>query len=82
VNVLHHDEEWMDVFYRVFVCPQCPDARGLSELIPHLNDKHRWTREQIAQFVETIEQQASRTLVVDVQGKLELAQDNMRSSAC
>jgi hypothetical protein len=36
-------------------CPACPvDTKG-TNLIPHLNDEHRWTREQIADFVETIE---------------------------
>ena len=64
VNVMQHDEEWTDVFYRVFVCPECSTSRSLSELIPHLNDRHRWTREQIANFVETLEQQAGLALVV------------------
>lgn len=40
-------------------CPRCGFAtRGLVEAIQHLNDApHRWTREQIADWVETIEQQ-------------------------
>lgn len=35
-------------------CPVCNQADG-ETIIPHLNDKHRWTREQIADFVQTIE---------------------------
>jgi len=72
VDVLHHDQEWMDVFYGVFVCPQCLAERPLSELIPHLNDRHRWNRQQIANFVETLEQQVDRELMADVQDEVEL----------
>lgn len=39
-------------------CPQCEDfepAPPLIRLMAHLNDDHRWTREQIAVFVERIE---------------------------
>jgi hypothetical protein len=37
-------------------CPVCATKIGLpSDVIGHLNDKHRWTRERIADFVETIE---------------------------
>jgi hypothetical protein len=40
----------------------CPVAmrcfrNGVGETIVHLNDWHRWTREQIADWVEQIEQQ-------------------------
>jgi hypothetical protein len=39
-------------------CPACAgylSEPGLIELIVHLNDTHRWTREQIADWVATIE---------------------------
>lgn len=37
-------------------CPQCGRCGDSSfATIPHLNDHHRWTREQIADWVETIE---------------------------
>jgi hypothetical protein len=40
----------------VAVCGwDCCSCRPLDELIPHLNDEHRWTREQIADFVERVE---------------------------
>lgn len=45
-------------------CPTCfwKIERPLRHLIPHLNDRHRWTREQIADWVATIEaQQESAT---------------------
>jgi hypothetical protein len=38
-------------------CPMCghDDGLGLAFVISHLNDRHRWTREQIADWVETVE---------------------------
>lgn len=54
-------------FLAVFAepCPACgvrPDTgnkytSGFCNTVLHLNDTHRWTREQIADWVETIEQQ-------------------------
>ena len=37
------------------VCPVCGIARMASGIIWHLNDSHDWTREQIADWVATIE---------------------------
>lgn len=43
-------------------CPACTYVPRFDlnqePTIAHLNDTHRWTREQIADWVETIEQQA------------------------
>lgn len=36
-------------------CPLCGYIRELDSIVAHLNDDHYWTREQIADFVETIE---------------------------
>lgn len=33
----------------------CADEPTVNGIVPHLNDDHRWTREQIAAWVETIE---------------------------
>lgn len=34
-------------------CPECGiTASSVGGVIPHLNDTHRWSREQIADFVE------------------------------
>lgn len=37
------------------VCPVCAYANALPQMIAHLNDEHRWTREAIADWVETVE---------------------------
>ena len=37
-------------------CPSCGDSCCLVDCIIHLNDAHRWTRGQIADWVETLEQ--------------------------
>lgn len=45
----------------VFVCPSCGSPRvnvndeGFLMSIAHLNDTHRWSRERIADWVETFE---------------------------
>jgi hypothetical protein len=36
-------------------CPACRVVQKDRGLIAHLNDDHRWTREAIADFIETIE---------------------------
>lgn len=41
-------------------CPACSVRRSqysMTALVIHLNDDHHWTREQIADLVETIERQ-------------------------
>jgi hypothetical protein len=48
-------------------CPVCHlipwvDDQSVSANISHLNDTHEWTREQVADFIETVEaRQASVT---------------------
>ena len=52
--------EWnLNAWFQEATCPECGRIRSLfmEGTIPHLNDKHRWTRERIADWVETIEQQ-------------------------
>ena len=43
-------------------CPVCEDVgEGHDEnTIPHLNDEHRWTREQIADWIQGIEEEQER----------------------
>jgi hypothetical protein len=36
-------------------CPRCGRSRTVFRVITHLNDRHRWTREQIAKWVAGIE---------------------------
>lgn len=52
-----HPSEWSSLWYADEVCPQCKVIQSVYRLIPHLNDQHRWSRERIASFVETIERQ-------------------------
>lgn len=48
-----------DVFYSGdadMACPECPQwTNGLAQVIAHLNDWHRWSREAIADWVATVE---------------------------
>jgi hypothetical protein len=47
---------WYTFLERITPCPACSrDEMELDRLIAHLNDKHKWTRERIADFVETLE---------------------------
>ena len=39
-------------------CPACNARAGGIGIVPHLNDAHNWSREQIADFVELHELQA------------------------
>ena len=46
------------------VCPQClheREGRILGDVVIHLNDDHYWTREQIADWVETVEAAQEQT---------------------
>ncbi len=52
-------EEWNDLILHRFECPVC-DRRAHSTIV-HLNDFHRWTREQIASWVESIEARITTT---------------------
>lgn len=47
--------------YAPLSCPACShEARIFCGLVAHLNDNHRWTREAIADWVDSIEQQQAR----------------------
>lgn len=53
--VLDIPAEW-SVLYVQRSCPACHGAAvSVFRLISHLNDTHRWTREAIADWVQTIE---------------------------
>lgn len=47
--------EWMPFFNAMLVCPKCHALMPGKQLIPHMNDDHRMTREAIAVFVERVE---------------------------
>ena len=61
VEEVQTPELWNDVFRCRVQCPDCKDFEIFGPahriIAIHLNDKHRWTREQIADWVETIERQ-------------------------
>jgi hypothetical protein len=49
-------DEWTKVIGYFTTCPACHEFCGeVRRIVSHLNDKHRWTREQIADFVEDVE---------------------------
>lgn len=63
-------DQWpgIDSSDALFVCPQCRDAefqRCLLATVVHLNDDHKWPREQIADWVETVEQKAVSPSLAD-----------------
>lgn len=53
--IIDYPASWM------FVVPPCPVCakswRAVYNMVPHLNDDHEWTREQIADWVATVEPQ-------------------------
>ena len=47
-------------------CPQCTAAIGsLLSTVTHLNDEHKWTRERIADWLETEEEKLGFVTVVE-----------------
>ncbi len=57
------DEDWQfdrTIFHELALAASCPECGAcedgwcLDDVIPHLNDDHRWTREAIAGWVESI----------------------------
>lgn len=45
-------------------CPECFDGEMALSVVWHLNDQHRWTRERIADWVETLEQRSESSVPV------------------
>jgi hypothetical protein len=45
-------EEWINFINYHSQCPACP---FVGNVITHLNDFHKWTRESIADWIESIE---------------------------
>lgn len=37
-------------------CPACSQAKTLNDAVHHLNDRHKWTREAIADWLESEEE--------------------------
>lgn len=67
----------------IFLCPTCGEAAFLApsvirNLIWHLNDQHKWTRSQIADWVETVEPDQEHSPCVGLGTPSELATENDR----
>jgi hypothetical protein len=50
------EHQFSAFMHRLVACPVCGFEAPLFKVIPTLNDDHRWTREQIADWVQTIEE--------------------------
>jgi hypothetical protein len=48
-------DSFAPLFDAMRMCPMGCGWTSVGSLIPHLNDEHRWTRERIADWVETVE---------------------------
>ncbi len=66
--------EWMKTMRRIsdsFFCPvqYCTDFLSMcsgARIIAHLNDSHKWTREQIADYVEQFEEKSNEETCEEV----------------
>ena len=56
-----------------YPCPDCglSGVAALSIVSLHLNDYHRWTRERIADWVETIENQQAESTAEAIMAEME-----------
>ena len=68
-DVVYPDEyNWLSE--SIIRCPACHIGQSTFYLIVHLNDDHRWTRERIADWVESIENaQQSESRALQCAGK-------------
>lgn len=55
ITVLEVPYDWIPVLKSFAGCPECGHQFRTEHMIPHLNDKHRWSRESIAVWIEGIE---------------------------
>lgn len=70
------EEVWPWIKEQVVQCPVCTEdiVRDVSCIIGvHLNDRHRWTRDRIADWVATIEP----SLVLSIHTPLEVAHERL-----
>lgn len=47
-------ERWPQMVTMYTKCPACSQRQSCISLITHLNDKHKWSREKIADWLEGI----------------------------
>lgn len=48
-------EHWEPILSLMVKCPSCKGSSRCRSMIIHLNDFHHWTRNQISDFIETVE---------------------------
>lgn len=67
ISYMNWPNAWNAVMWAVVPCPECRNAHSdkVDDIIPHLNDQFRWTRERIADWVETIEAQHESQSVIE-----------------
>jgi len=77
------DREAAEAMWRVWpilkdwaTCPGCGFQGDLGNIAAHLNDGHLWTREQIADWVQTIEPSETPTVSDDSQASDAVARED------
>lgn len=54
---------WMCILSITDQCPECSFIGLVSQIVPHLNDDHNWTRERCADYVQGIEKRLAPVVV-------------------
>lgn len=73
INVVVHPAEWNAIYYYQSECPQCEKPDEVNSLIVHLNDDHKWKREEIALWVARMEEVAEMAQRITELNELENA---------
>lgn len=63
-------DEWKTLCKAKAICPEClthADYFDVESCVMHLNDSHIWTRERIADWIESLEMAQESKAVADVQ---------------
>lgn len=56
IRTIWHAEDFWPWLKRSCQCPACiADFCHVTNLVTHLNDEHRWSREAIAHYISTME---------------------------
>ncbi len=77
-------DQWSELLWRRVPCPACKDFDVIGPMhriiAMHLNDSHRWTRQQIADWVFSIEQSMG-FVNVDTESTVDFAQSQKAPQA-
>lgn len=75
-NFVQIPDEWTAVLTFLAECPQCEMRGSVQDVIPHLNDNHKWRRTEIARWIERVEyavlweQRAQTAMVMPTQDEV------------